>query len=84
MAGVTKIYATSNVPGMPPQTHMHYVQVTAQDFAMLKAGSTVTKKSCNTTTHQYVLQCNATPPAGGAPACNGDTTCGSSMTSLCP
>jgi hypothetical protein len=77
-AGVAKIYATTNVPGMTAQSHTHYVQLTAADFAALKAGTTVKKHSCSGGDHEYVLKCGGTTDMGGAPTCNDE--CGGAMT----
>jgi hypothetical protein len=81
-AGVAKVYVTTNVPGMPAQQHMHWVQVTATDFTALKAGQTVKKHSCSGGDHEYVLKCGGTTDMGGAPAC-GESDCGGSATNLC-
>jgi hypothetical protein len=77
-AGVAKVYVTTNVPNMPAQTHMHWVQVTAADFAALKAGMSVTKHSCSGAAHEYVLKCGGMAGMGGAPTCT--DMCGGAMT----
>jgi len=51
-------------------THDHWITVTAADFATLRSGQTVLKRSCNGGDHQYVLSCAATPPAAMNPACD--------------
>jgi hypothetical protein len=78
VAGALKMY---NVRGMA--NHDHFIEVTAADFTMLKAGQTVTKFSCNGADHQFVLSCG-TAPMGVAPVC-GDATnmCGLTDTTPC-
>ena len=78
VAGARKLY---NARGMA--THDHFIEVTAADFVMLKAGQTVTKFACNGGDHLFVLSCG-TAPMGVAPAC-GDATnmCGLTETTLC-
>jgi hypothetical protein len=79
--GVAQTYQTSSAPGASglgpvyPQGHNHEISLTAQDFAMLRAGMTVTKRSCDSAhMHQFVLRCGAMPQAG-TPACGTDS-CG--------
>ena len=77
MAGVEKFY---NARGTA--THDHWVRVTADDFAMLKAGGTVTKRSCNSGDHEYVLSCAPPSRQPGAPTCSDE--CGAMMGNVCP
>jgi hypothetical protein len=76
VAGVDMVYQTSSAPTGPPQTHSHYVKITAADFAALRAGMTITKKSCDSHEHQYGLRCGtmATVPTGTA--CSASDFCG--------
>jgi len=81
-AGADKTYVTTNVTGMIAQGHMHYVQVRAADFAMLKAGMTVKRHSCSGGDHEYVLKCGGTTDMGAAPVGCADE-CGGMMTNPC-
>jgi hypothetical protein len=76
-AGVDKTYSV-----MGTATHNHFVQITAAEFAMLKAGGTVIKKSCNSNDHEFVLSCGAPSRQPGAPTCSDE--CGATMTTPCP
>ena len=76
-AGADKIY---NARGQ--SSHDHFVQLTAADFATLKAGGTVIKKSCNSTDHEFVLSCAPPSRTPTAPTCTDE--CGLTMTTLCP
>jgi len=69
MAGVDKCFTTTGNAG-----HTHKVTVTAADFGMLKAGTTVLKRSCNGGDHQYVLSCAATSPDAVDPGCTANST----------
>jgi hypothetical protein len=60
-------------------THDHWVTVAPADFAMLRAGMTVTKRSCNGGDHQYVLSCAANSPAAVDPGCTAASTEGMTM-----
>jgi len=82
MAGADKTYVTTSVTGMIAQGHMHYVQVRAADFAMLKAGMTVKRHSCSGGDHEYVLKCGGTTDMGAAPVGCADE-CGGMMTNPC-
>jgi hypothetical protein len=75
-AGLEKIY---NARGQA--THDHFVQITATDFATLKAGGTVIKKSCNNTDHEFILSCAPPSRQPVAPTCSDE--CGGTMTTLC-
>jgi len=77
MAGVEKIYNTRGTA-----SHDHFVRVTAEDFAMLKAGGTVIKRSCSGTDHEYVLSCTTPSRQPAAPTCSDE--CGGTMTNICP
>jgi hypothetical protein len=77
VAGVEMIYSV-----MGTATHTHYVQITAADFATLKAGGTVIKKSCNSSDHEFVLSCAPPSRQPGAPTCTDE--CGAMMTNPCP
>ena len=79
-AGAEKIY---NAKGTA--SHDHFVQVTAMDFATLKAGGTVIKRSCNGGDHEYVLSCAPPSRQPAAPTCNGTADeCGLTVGMLCP
>jgi hypothetical protein len=78
-AGVDKIY---NARGT--SAHDHFVQVTSADFAMLKSGGTVIKKSCNGGDHEYALSCGTPTRQPGAPTCSAGDECGLTMGMLCP
>ncbi|MCE7895017.1 MAG: hypothetical protein DYH12_35810, partial [Sorangiineae bacterium PRO1] len=69
-AGVEKTYSAKG-----SANHCHQVTLTAQDFATLKAGGVVTKKSCNGTDHEYVLSCGSAP-APAVPSCAGTPSLG--------
>jgi hypothetical protein len=79
--GTAKTYQTVSAPGANgagpvfPQGHMHEISLTAQDFAMLRAGMPVSKRSCDSAhMHQFVFRCGMMPQAG-TPVCGADT-CG--------
>jgi hypothetical protein len=74
--GADHLYQTVSAPGMPPQGHDHWVMITAADFASLRAGATVTKKSCNGHEHQYALRCGTTPAVPTSKACMTTDSCG--------
>jgi hypothetical protein len=74
VAGAQKCYNTRGT-----SSHDHWVTITSDDFAMLKAGMTVTKRSCNGGDHQYVLSCAATFPAAVDPGCAANSTEGQTM-----
>jgi hypothetical protein len=76
-AGVDKTYGA-----MGTATHNHFVQLTAADFAMLKAGGTVTKKSCNGGDHEYVFSCGTPSRQPAMPTCTDE--CGLMMGTICP
>jgi hypothetical protein len=73
-AGTMKCY---NARGTA--THDHWITVLPADFAMLKAGMTVTKRSCNGGDHQYVLSCAATVPNAVDPGCTAASNEGATM-----
>ena len=77
-AGAEKVYNTRGTAN-----HDHYVRVTAQDFAALKTGGTVIKRSCNGGDHEYVLSCGTPSRQPAAPVCNEDE-CGLTMPTICP
>ncbi|HVY30923.1 MAG TPA: hypothetical protein VHB79_30395 [Polyangiaceae bacterium] len=84
MAGVTKVYDTKGA-----SMHEHWIQLTAADFAKLKAGGTVHKLSCNDGhEHEYIVNCvgNEKPDTtSGAPGfCDADHKCAGSMDMVCP
>jgi hypothetical protein len=75
-AGVEVTYDASGTAG-----HCHEVTLTAEDFAMLRAGQAVIKFSCNGGDHQFVLSCGrgAPRPVDPGRACDPDPnfgTCG--------
>jgi hypothetical protein len=81
-AGVAKTYQTASAPGADgagpvfPQGHSHEISLTSQDFAMLRAGMLVTKRSCDALhMHQFAFRCGMMPQAG-TPVCGTDS-CGS-------
>ncbi len=73
-AGVEKTYDASGTAG-----HCHEVTLTAEDFATLRAGGSVTKFSCHGGDHEDVLSCAAGAPEPGNPAddCAADPNFGS-------
>jgi hypothetical protein len=84
MAGVTKVYDTKGA-----SMHEHWIQLTATDFAKLKAGGTVHKLSCNDGhEHEYIVNCvgNDKPDTtSGAPGfCDAEHKCGGAMDMFCP
>jgi hypothetical protein len=76
-AAVDKVY---NARGQA--NHDHFVQLTATDFATLKGGGTVIKKSCNSNDHEFVLSCAPPSRQPAVPACTDE--CGATMTTPCP
>jgi len=70
-AGADKTYKVTGTA-----THCHQVTITAADFATLKGGGVVTKKSCNGGDHEYVLSCAPGAPAPGVPDCAADPALG--------
>jgi hypothetical protein len=51
-AGVTKVYDTTGTSG-----HPHWIELTAEDFAVLAQGGTVNKYSCNAQhEHEYIIK----------------------------
>lgn len=79
MAGLTKVY---NAQGA--SSHPHYVELTAEDFATLRAGGTVKKVSCNGGDHEYVLSCGTATETAGNPMCDMADNCAGTMNMLCP
>jgi hypothetical protein len=78
-ASVTKTYATSVNSG-----HNHFVRLDATDFAALKSGGEVKKKSCSGGDHQFVLKCGgggSVPVVPTAQEC--PDMCGASMDMTC-
>ncbi len=65
-AGITKAIETTNSFG-----HTHFVELTAEDFAALKLGQPVTKKSCDGGDHEYVIGCGQTSEPE-LPTCNNE------------
>ncbi|HMI89090.1 MAG TPA: hypothetical protein VK550_33660, partial [Polyangiaceae bacterium] len=76
-AGVDKTY---NARGTA--THDHFVQLTATDFAALKTGGSIIKKSCNGTDHEFVISCGAPSRQPATPTCSDE--CGLMMGMVCP
>jgi hypothetical protein len=75
--GADHLYQTISTPGMPSQSHEHWLMITAADFALLRAGMTVTKKSCDAAhEHQYALRCGTTPAVPAGKACMTTDSCG--------
>lgn len=66
IAGVEMTYDASG-----SAAHCHEVTITAADFAILAGGGTITLHSCNGTDHEFVLSCEASPPAPAPPDCSG-------------
>ncbi len=79
MAGVAKIYDAQGTAN-----HPHYVELTADDFATLRAGGTVKKVSCSGGDHEYVLSCGTASETAGNPMCMMSDNCGGTMQNLCP
>lgn len=73
IAGVEVTYDASGAAG-----HCHAVTLTAEDFATLRAGGSVTKISCNGGDHEFVISCvdGARPPGDPAAECAGDPNFG--------
>jgi hypothetical protein len=63
--------------------HAHYVRLTAADFAALKAGMEVRKKSCAGPDHEWVLSCNSQSSPPAAPACSDDCGDDTSSSNAC-
>ena len=84
-AGVEKTYKTiSDLNASQGQGHVHSVKLTAADFTALKAGMTVTKKSCDAShEHQFAFKVcpMASVPAGKV--CAPTDTCGSENGPAC-
>jgi len=64
--------------------HAHYVRITAADFAALKAGMQVRKKSCAGPDHEWVLACYFGASPAGAPSCSDDCGDGTTPANACP
>lgn len=64
-------------------SHSHYVKITAADFAALKAGMEVRKKSCAGGDHEYVLKCGGGASAPVAPSCSDECGDGMNMGTAC-
>jgi hypothetical protein len=84
MAGVDKVYDTTGTA-----THPHWLQVTAADFAKLKAGGTVRKLSCNDGhEHEFIVNCSALSgvmqSSGISTSCDPTHMCGGTNTNFCP
>jgi hypothetical protein len=84
MAGVDKVYDTTGTA-----THPHFLQVTAADFAKLKAGGTVRKLSCNDGhEHEFIVNCLALSgimqSSGISSSCDALHKCGDTNTDFCP
>jgi hypothetical protein len=75
-AGVEKLYQTSSAPTGTPQSHSHFVKLTVQDFNMLRAGMTVTKKSCDSHEHQYAFHCGTMASVPTGTVCTPADFCG--------
>jgi hypothetical protein len=52
------------------QGHSHFILITAADFALLKSGLEVRKKSCSGVGHEWVLNCGSVGSAPGTPTCS--------------
>jgi hypothetical protein len=78
LAGVELIYETISIPGTTQgQGHSHYVKLTSADFAALRAGMTVTKRSCDAAhEHQYAFRCGTMPDVPSSTACMPGDDCG--------
>ena len=79
MSATTKVY---NARGTA--THDHYVQLTADDYAVLKSGGTVKKIACNGGAHEFWLSCGTSAGTPGDPMCDPNDMCASAMNMLCP
>jgi hypothetical protein len=75
-AGVETIYRTVSMPNPPYQSHIHSIKLTAADFAQLRAGMTVTKRSCDGHEHQYAIRCGTMAGVPGNKACMPADFCG--------
>jgi hypothetical protein len=85
MMGVEKTYKTTSDPSASQgQGHVHSVKLTAADFTALKAGMTVTKKSCDSNhEHQYALRVCPMASVPANKACTASDTCGSENGPAC-
>src|SRR5260370_30595188 len=78
VAGAEMTYLTESTPGNPvAQSHGHSIKLTAADFAALRAGMTIKKKSCDGHEHQYGLHCGTLAAVPTGTACMASDFCGS-------
>jgi len=76
VTGVDAVYETESAPNVVPQSHSHAIKVTAADFAALRAGVTITKKSCDGHEHQFGLHCGTMAPVPAGTVCKVTDSCG--------
>jgi hypothetical protein len=76
VTGVEAVFETESTPNTTPQSHSHSIKLSAADFAALRAGMTITKKSCDGHEHQYALHCGSMAPIPAGTACLKTDFCG--------